>query len=441
MLTPAASKNFVPASRSELALFEVPMTEVGVKSAQYLEITPKNSLTNDGPYTFQITPNPQMLQLSKNYLVLEFQILDSNGNPIKETSGTPPVETDYTGPINMIGKAFIKQMVVSLNGNHAFDSGPHYAYRAYFETELTHGWEAKHSFLEAAGYKEESPPVDDAAAKAFKERAKPWRNGNFVQVVAPLHCDLFQQDKWLLPNMNVEITILRNSDKFCLLNYAAGGDYSINIRKMRLYVKAVEVQGSVSLGLERALMSHTAKYPMKRVRVVDCQISQGRTEIPENDLFRGEIPSRIIIGLISSKAHRGNLKKSPFFFQPFGLNEIYITAQGVRYPNVPLRPDYANNNFARTYIHFLDGLSYSQTDAGNCISMEKYAKGWCLYCFNLTPTDDETGNWTLSKKGSVNLNMSFAEPLTESVVAIIYSEYDSLLTIDSYRNCFNDYKP
>ena len=441
----AASKNFIPASRSELALFEVPMTEVGVRNSQYLEIPTKNTLTNDGPFTFQITPNPQMLQLSKNYLLMSFQILDSNGDPIKAKRTNPATknqeDTPYTGPINLIGKTFIRQLVVSLNGNQVFDSGPLYAYRAYLETELTHGSAAKDTHLVAAGYCSESVPVESADGKGFKALASRWRTGGYVDVVAPLHCDLFQQDKYLVPNIQVEITIYRNSDKFCLLNYAEGGDYSINIRKMRLFVKAVDVLGSVSLGVERALLSNTAKYPLKRVKVHECYLSEGRTDLPDNDFFQGEIPSRIIIGLVATAGMRGDIKKSPFFFQNFKCNEIYVTAQGVRYPNVPLRPDYETGNFARTYYHFLEGLSYANGDAGNSIGMYKYQNGWCLYCFNLTPGDDETGNWTLSRKGSVTINMRFAEAIpTGGAVAIIYAEFDSLLTIDSYRNCFFDYK-
>ena len=104
-----------PAGQSELALFEVPSTEVGIQKSQYLEILPKNTLTNDGPFVFQISPNPQLLQLSKNYLLLEFRILDRTGSPItaKVPDPTPgadaaaTVDAPKVAPINLIAKTFI----------------------------------------------------------------------------------------------------------------------------------------------------------------------------------------------------------------------------------------------------------------------------------------------------------------------------------------------
>jgi len=152
----------VPATRSELDLFSVPATQVAVEHSQWNEFQLKNSIANteDASYEFQISANPQMLQLSKNYLLIEARIIDKEGNPIKakvrNASDSADVDASYTGPIQALGKTFIKQVKVYLNGTECFDSGPHYAYRAFLETELSFGWESKSTLLTAAGYEGDS---------------------------------------------------------------------------------------------------------------------------------------------------------------------------------------------------------------------------------------------------------------------------------------------
>ena len=435
-----------PASRSELALFDVPVTEVGIQKSQYIEIGPANTLTNNGPYIFRIAQNPQLLQMSKNYLLLEFRILNAHNVPISEKIADPKdatrqIDATFTAPINLIAKTFIKQLKVSLNGHEVFDSGSDYAYRAYLETELMHSWESKHTHLKVAGYEEDKTPIDDVNNTGFLQRAQYYRKGNYVQLLAPLHCDFFMQDKLMVPNIEMCITIYRNSDQFCLLNYEEGGNYHIDIQAMKFFVKAVDVLSSVSLGLEKALLRTSAKYPIKRVQVHTCHISESRRSMPENSMFQGEIPCRIIIGCVSTDAYYGNIKLTPFNFQNFDLTQIYITAGGIRYPSVALAPDYENNMFARAYFQFIDGLGYSGTDSGNLITPEKFKNGWCLYAFNLNPGEDDNGNWNLARQGTTTVHMEFAKPIPKGgAVAIVYAEYDSLLTIDGFRNCFLDYK-
>jgi hypothetical protein len=135
MSTKLIDSKSVPATRSELDLFSVPATQVAVEHSQWNEFQLKNSIANteDASYEFQISANPQMLQLSRNYLLIEARITDKDGVPIKaksrNASDTADVDNPNTGPIQALGKTFIKQVKVYLNGTECFDSGPHYAYR------------------------------------------------------------------------------------------------------------------------------------------------------------------------------------------------------------------------------------------------------------------------------------------------------------------------
>ena len=118
-----------PSTKTELDLFQVPPTQVAVTDSYWKEVQLTNGINNEGPYEFHISPDPQMLQLSKNYLMIEFKITNADGTAL--AAAHPMV-----GPINLIGSTFIKQVKVFANGTEVFDSGDKYAYRAFLETEL-----------------------------------------------------------------------------------------------------------------------------------------------------------------------------------------------------------------------------------------------------------------------------------------------------------------
>ena len=149
------------AIKSQLNLFDLPPTQVVVENASWREIQLRNACTNQGPYEFYLAPDPQMLNLTKNYLFVELKITKEDGGNLIHAVGNANVDP-LVGPVNYIGKTLIKQLKVSLNGVEVFDSGDKYAYRAYLETELNYCSDAKSSHLQAAIYSKDTPVVMDA---------------------------------------------------------------------------------------------------------------------------------------------------------------------------------------------------------------------------------------------------------------------------------------
>ena len=190
------------AIKSELNLFNVPPTQVVVENSSWREIQLRNSCNNQGPYDFYLAPDPQMLNLTKNYLLMEIKITKEDDTALIHTVGAAN-EDPLVGPINMIAKTFIKQVKLSLNGVEVFDSGDKYAYRAYLETELNYGLDAKASHLQASIYSRDTPSasIDTAQNTGLTARATYFRTSVLVQVMAPIHCDLFSQSKYMLNNV------------------------------------------------------------------------------------------------------------------------------------------------------------------------------------------------------------------------------------------------
>jgi len=103
-----------PSTKSELDVFTVPPTQVVVKRGFWEEIQPMNSISNDGPFEFRIPPDPNYIQLNKNFLYIQFRIKTPTVAP------NTPVP-DYAA-INLIGKTFFKQVKCFIANKLIYDS-------------------------------------------------------------------------------------------------------------------------------------------------------------------------------------------------------------------------------------------------------------------------------------------------------------------------------
>ncbi len=432
----------MPGTKSELNLFDIPPTQVVVENCRWNEINLRNACTHTGPYEFHIGPNPQFLHLAKNYLFIELKILKADGNNLAHVAADGIVDP-LTGPINVIGKTFIKQVKLTLNGVEVFDSGDKYAYRAFIETELNYGYDARYSHLQAALYSQDTPydHIDDNDNTGLTARARPFRSSAWVQVMAPIHCDLFAQNKYLLNNMDLRLTLYRNSDAFCILSPGATQRYKIELENMKWYVKGVEVSKSVSLALERSLMQYGAKYPIRRVELRTIHVNQGARATPDTAIFNGQIPRRLVFGCVDADAYHGIYTKSPFNFKNYGIDQVSVTAGGQTYPSKPLAIDFENNRYTRAFIQLFEGLGIGDDNKGNSVNYRKFKYGICIFAFDLSPDEDDGGDhWDLVKDGETTVNIHFAAATVAAVEVIVYAEFDNLLTIDRMRNTFIDTK-
>lgn len=322
-----------PSSKSEIALFSVPSTQVAVERGFWYDVHPVNTLTNDGPYEFHVSPDPHYLDLNKNYIHMQLKISKRDGTDLQ--GGANP---DLVGPIHLIGKTFFKQVKLFLNNKLAYDSGDTYAYRAHLETLFNFDQGVKNTFLAAAGYKADEPAnhLDDDQNEGWASRVTWFTQSAVVEFMAPLHVDLFHQEKYILNNMDVRLELHRNSESFALMSFEANPTYVLHVVNMKWVVRKVDLLGSISLALESTLLRTTAKYPIRRVQIKTVQLAAGRRDTPTNTVFNGQIPRRLVIGCVDNDAFHGNWQKTPFNFKNFGASSVQVTAGGVNYPRTPL---------------------------------------------------------------------------------------------------------
>ncbi|KAK2141781.1 hypothetical protein NP493_5041g00006 [Ridgeia piscesae] len=114
------------------------MTQTSIEHAQWVEHQPVASIGTGGPIEFLLPGSgDDYLDLANTYLFVRARVLKGDGGRLPAAA---PV-----GPVNNWMHSLFSQVDVSLNGTLVTPSTNTYAYRAYIETLLSHGAEAKNS--------------------------------------------------------------------------------------------------------------------------------------------------------------------------------------------------------------------------------------------------------------------------------------------------------
>lgn len=425
-------------TKSELELFTVPITQVAIKRSFKDVIYPSNPITNEGPYEFRIPPDPNFINFAKHYLYFQLRITRANGNNLVAAGADAD---PAVAPINAIGKTFFKQIKLFLNSKLVYDSGDNYHYRAFMETELNSGYDAKTSHLSACLYNSETGNIDEAANAGFVARSALFARSAWVEVAAPLHVDLMMQDRFILPHTEVRVQCHRNPDAMLLMCHQANAQaYKIEVREMRLCVRKAEILDSVQLALESTLNHYSAKYPLRRAVIQTLHVSAGRRTTPLNSIFQGQIPRRLIVACCDGDAYHGIITKSPFNFKHYGIQSIKVTAGGQAFPSHPLSLDFGNNRYLQAYLQLLETLGLDNEIKGNCIPRGEFAQSHCIFGFDLTNDNDDGAHWEVVKEGNTALEIEFGANIPNvGVQIIIYAEFDNMLTLDRNRVAHFDY--
>ena len=179
-----------------------------------------SSLDSGGPIEFLIPGSgDDYLDLANTMLHVQAKVARANGDDLDLA--------DPVGPVNNWLHALFSQVDVYLNGTLVTPSTNTYAYRAYIETLLSYGPDAKDTQLTSQLWHKDTTTRMDAVEIADGPAANEGfvaRRENIVRSLVDmmdrLHVDLFLQDKFLINGVDVKIRLVRSKPAFALM---AGG--------------------------------------------------------------------------------------------------------------------------------------------------------------------------------------------------------------------------
>jgi len=93
-------------------------------------------------------------------------------------------------------------------------------------------------------------------------------------------------------------------------------------------VRKAKISPSVVLAHAQALQNSTAKYQIKRTVCKVLAIPQNFPDATFEKVILGQLPTRLVVGLVSNSAFNGNKRLNPFNFQHYNLTEIAVYLDG-----------------------------------------------------------------------------------------------------------------
>lgn len=424
-------------TKSELDLFSVPPTQTSIENGSWVEYHPLSTLASGAPIEFEINGSGEdYIDFANSYLHVQAKITLPNGDDIDDGAAV--------GPVNLFLHSLFSQVDVSLNGTQITPSMNTYPYRAMIETLLSYGGDAKESQLTSElFYKDVAGRMDAVDFAEAHRNAALFKRSHFtneshvVDMMGRIHADMFFQERYMLNEVATKIKLIRSKDAFCLMSAV---NHTVKIISAVLFVRKVKLSPSVFLAHAKALERANAKYPIHRVICKTFTIPVGFLDVSHEKLFSGQLPTRLVVGLVRNDAFNGDLHRNPFNFQHFNLNEISVYVDGQQQHCVkPLHPDFANGQYISSYLSLFSGTGKINKDDGNNISREEYANGYTLYAFDLSPDLAEDDHFNLTRQGGLRLVLKFSQALAATVSVIAFAEFENVVEIDRNRNVIYDF--
>ena len=118
-----------------------------------------------------------------------------------------------------------------------------------------------------------------------------------------LHPDLAFQNRYLFNGVEIRIRLIRSKNHFCL--HGDNANTKVSLKDVALFCCKVKPNPAVQLAHTKALLHGTAKYPLRRVEVKSFTIPRGNQSAIKENLFLGQLPSRLVFGVVDNDAYNG----------------------------------------------------------------------------------------------------------------------------------------
>lgn len=403
-------------------LFSHPPTESGLQDYHDQEILPLTALSSSSSaIEFNIAgEGDEYIDLSELRLQLRIKV--------ETTDATDLTADDKVELVKFWPHSLFRQCDLFLNGTLVTTSSNMYHYTAYVSSLLSFPKDVKDYQLSVLEH-----------ANGWKVKKAQTENEALIR----LHLPLCNQQRLILNGVTVKLRLLRTSDEFVLqkLEKTDTKEYKLSMEKCSLFVRRITPSPSLLLNHTETLSKTNCLYPIERIWPKFYTLGKGVREFDLANISQGQLPNRIIVGFVSTKAFSGSTDTDPYKFEHFNLDYISLQCNGRAIPSTPITTDYDKNQFRRAYHLLLDSIQGPCMDNESIgLSLDDYKTRSCFYGFTLARSLTGPSEAIPPREnGYVNAKIRFAKALTENVNAIFFLDYNNFVEIDSARNVYLDY--
>ena len=263
------------------------------------------------------------------------------------------------------------------------------------------------------------------------------------------HGSIFKSDRLLLNGITMHLSFTRAPDVFCLMGTAASSatandavEPKLDLRNMSVFVRKVRLTPNLLNAHALALQRSKAIYPIKRSLVKVFNLPTNQSGFVFDNVFMGQMPCKIIFGLVNNNAYSGSYLLNPFKFNHNNLTFVALHLNGEMLPKSPYTPNFDDDNYRREYYDFLLNTGAARPGAELPIDYTNYKLSHALFAFNLNndfefPSENEYVN--IPKEGFMNIELKFKANIQNALKLIVYAQFDNVIEIDESRNVTVDY--
>lgn len=444
----------------DVAIFETPPVNIGERKKIWIDQLPTSQGTGVKRSVIFHIPGTgeQYTDLSETELYVKLKILDENGNTFEQSP------TKSAIPIDMILHSMWSMVNIKLNQTLVDTSGTNYMYKSYIETLLNYSEKTKKIKMSAIGFTGDSGNFDQTGVEevpfnqGLKERYlwfkriytvkspsdpfnpatddsdEEYDDPSCVEFLGPLMTDLCNQGKLIVNGVDIDIRLVPNNDEFRLLTFPNGQKGYIQIEDIKLSVCKVDVTDKFFVGHHKGMEYSAALYPFARSDVRTFNIVDGSYQAIFEDIFQGETPSRLIVGMVDSEAYAGDYSKNPFRFKHFNIQEAAFYVDGESTPRQPYNFDFKDCGYLEGLmsLYRVSGKMFTDTDIG--ITRETYRQGLALIGFEVDPTAAPDLSYVgIPKSGRTRLVLKFKKKIKKPVTVIVYGIFPEVMEISLAR--------
>ena len=197
-----------------------------------------------------------------------------------------------------------------------------------------------------------------------------------LQLSGKIHCDLFQQDKPLIPGVSLSIKMVRARNVLTFTALTNAGVPRAVIRKPTLFVRKYEPSAGYMNALSKRLLRAPAVYHFERVQMRQATIAGGLQTAEWPNLVAAQLPKVMLVCLVSSAALSGSHCTTPFYLDHFDVSYLNAETDRKLYPSGGYTMDFGTHQTLSCY----DGLCrvmevFNNADRALPFSRTEYEKG------------------------------------------------------------------
>ncbi|MES2874020.1 MAG: hypothetical protein V4708_09880, partial [Bacteroidota bacterium] len=410
-----------------LPIFASPIYQQELEQSIQVDLNPYGADLKNGPIEFNIVGNDDLIDLSATTLHIKAKITKHDG-----TSYDEKAEVAF---INNTLHSLFSDVIVTINDTIIEGTEHQYSMKAMIGTLFSYGEQTMTKQLFSSGFsKDDAGKLDDVTNKGYVDRKTRALKGASQDFYGKLFVDLFQQNKYMIGNVNMRIKLIRASSSYAIWCNMANERPKVVIESAKLYVRKVRLNlpilGNIAMSLSKGGVVH---YPINRTEIYTIPAPAGRLDIVRDQLFYGKVPKLIVMTMVDSEAIDGVYAKNPYNFKHCNIKYLDLRIDGESKPILPLTPDFKNKLCLREYMSLLEAMNIVGKDACLPISYEEFLNGYTFFAWNTT-SDYALRAQNPAMRRNIRLDLKFSEATTASVNILLYCIFDSTVMIDGSGN-------